>query len=68
MSQEAVVEDKVEEFVNDFVHAYLGREVDFMDVVEAADDEEADLTEEELQDAHTRVNALILKIRDHIFK
>lgn len=61
-------EDKIESFVNDFVFNHLSQDVDFMSVVEAADEDEVELDEDELGKAHSDVNKLLKKIRDHIFK
>lgn len=63
-----VDEEKVEEFVNNFVFDYLGQEVEFLSVAEFGEEDEVELTEDELREAYSRANKLLIKIRDHIYR
>jgi hypothetical protein len=58
--------EKIEDYVNNFVYNYLGEEVEFLSVVE--DEDTADFTEDEQRQAHDEIHALLRRIRDEIFE
>lgn len=55
------------EFVNDYVFNYLQREPEFIDVVEAADEDGLPFSEEELSKVHKAIVLMLREIADEAF-